>query len=157
MFGASFTGSGGRPEPLEMGCYGIGVSRVLAASVEALSSETELRWPPLLAPFTVCLLAPKAGSREAAGTTELQDQLYNQIHNIFPNDVVVDDREKMTIGRKQHEAYRTGFPLIVVVGKKSVDPDPMVELHVPAEDRRVELRPVELVQYLHQIRTKYTI
>lgn len=42
-----------------MGCYGIGVSRILAASVEVLSTETEIRWPESIAPYSVCVIAPK--------------------------------------------------------------------------------------------------
>ena len=42
-----------------MGCYGIGVSRVLAATVEVLSSESGIKWPWLIAPFKVCIVSPK--------------------------------------------------------------------------------------------------
>ncbi len=42
-----------------MGCYGLGVSRILAASVEVLSQNNSIRWPLPLAPFKVCLIIPK--------------------------------------------------------------------------------------------------
>ena len=42
-----------------MGCYGIGVSRILAASVEVLSRNNEIRWPKAIAPYSVCVVAPK--------------------------------------------------------------------------------------------------
>jgi prolyl-tRNA synthetase len=56
---ATFLNKSGKPEVLQMGCYGIGVSRVIAAAIEYLSSEKEIRWPFLLAPFKVCLIPPK--------------------------------------------------------------------------------------------------
>lgn len=42
-----------------MGSYGLGLSRILAASVEVLSNEQEMRWPEILAPYTVLILPPK--------------------------------------------------------------------------------------------------
>ena len=60
-----------------MGCYGLGLSRILAASVEVLSSEKELRWPDAIVPFTVCIVCPKTGSREAEVVGETDLQIYD--------------------------------------------------------------------------------
>ena len=60
-----------------MGCYGLGLSRILAASVEVLSSEKELRWPDAIVPFTVCIVCPKNGSREAEVVGETDLQIYD--------------------------------------------------------------------------------
>lgn len=46
-------------EPLSMGCYGIGITRLIASAAEVLSTEQELRWPISLAPYTVCIIPPK--------------------------------------------------------------------------------------------------
>ena len=43
----------------EMGCYGLGVTRILAAALEVLSSEEEIRWPPVIAPYQVCIITAK--------------------------------------------------------------------------------------------------
>ena len=43
----------------EMGCYGLGVSRILAAAIEVLSSDHEVRWPRVIAPYQVCIIPPK--------------------------------------------------------------------------------------------------
>lgn len=45
--------------PCQMGCYGIGVSRILAASVEVLATESDIRWPRAIAPYSICAIAPK--------------------------------------------------------------------------------------------------
>ena len=42
-----------------MGCYGLGVSRILAACLEVMSTETEVRWPRIIAPYQVCIVPPK--------------------------------------------------------------------------------------------------
>ncbi len=47
---------------LEMGCYGLGVSRILAACIEVLSEGSEVRWPRLIAPYQVCIVPPKVSS-----------------------------------------------------------------------------------------------
>ena len=47
----------------------------------------------------------------------------------YSGDVILDDRMGHTIGKKVMEAKRVGYPLIVIVGKKSVDPIPILELH----------------------------
>lgn len=46
-------------KPLVMGCFGIGLSRIMAAAAEILSTNEELKWPKNLAPFTVCIIPPK--------------------------------------------------------------------------------------------------
>lgn len=48
-----------------MGCYGLGVTRILAGAAEVLSTERSLRWPRKIVPFSVAVVAPKGGSREA--------------------------------------------------------------------------------------------
>lgn len=62
---------------VQMGCYGLGLSRILAASVEVLSNEKELRWPDAIVPFTVCIVCPKNGSREAEVVGETDLQIYD--------------------------------------------------------------------------------
>jgi prolyl-tRNA synthetase len=49
----------GSSDFLQMGSYGLGMTRILAAGVEVLSLPDEMRWPTALAPFTVCIIPPK--------------------------------------------------------------------------------------------------
>ena len=56
---AKFLNRNGSRLECEMGCYGLGVSRILAASVELLSENSEIRWPKSIAPFMCCVIAPK--------------------------------------------------------------------------------------------------
>jgi len=156
VFKAEYKSLSSKGSLLEMGCYGIGVSRVLAAALEVLSTETELRWPKKLSPFSVAILTPKVGSKEYAGI-HLLDDLHDQLNQLFPRDVVVDDREKISIGKKQYEATRTGYPILVIIGKKSSGPDPVLELHITAENTVLELSPAKLIEYLRKINENYII
>jgi prolyl-tRNA synthetase len=61
VLGATYLQANGKPTPLVMGCYGIGVTRLIAACLECLSTENEIRWPFVLAPYKVCILPPKVG------------------------------------------------------------------------------------------------
>lgn len=56
---ATFLSQGGKSHPIQMGSYGLGLTRILAAALEVLSTEKEMRWPIELAPFTLIILPPK--------------------------------------------------------------------------------------------------
>ena len=92
---ATVTTPEGGQVPAQMGCYGLGVSRILGAAAEALSTERELRWPRATAPFRVCVLAPKPGSREEVeGGGALSREIYDVLNDeVFPEDASLDDRQ----------------------------------------------------------------
>lgn len=105
---ATFLQSNAKPATLMMGCYGIGISRLIAASIEKLSKENEIRWPFVLAPFSVCIIPPKDGSREMESVAHLTDLVYHELNKIseLNDDVIVDDRNGLTIGKRMLEAKR---------------------------------------------------
>jgi len=160
IFKANFLGLKGKPETLEMGCYGIGVSRVMAAATEVLSTETELRWPRIISPFSICIIPPKTGSKEYNTGVELMEQMYEQLNIHFQDDIIIDDRDKTTIGKKLIEADRTGYPIIIVIGKKSTLAEPLVEIQIPsAQDenqRKMEISPQHALQLLQSIKTDFS-
>lgn len=129
---ATFQDSNNKKQFLEMGCYGIGITRLITTAIEILSNEREIRWPINLAPYTVCIIPPKAGSREEA-MSELVCDLYYRLHN-RNIDAIVDDRNDHTIGKRMMEARRTGYPFVVVVGKHSAKLSSPVEVHNVYED-----------------------
>ena len=131
---ATYVGVDKKVHSLQMGCYGIGISRLIGACVEVLSTQQELRWPNTIVPFSVCVICPKAGSREAIAMTHVLE-LYAQLNaqtGLFPNDVILDDRDKVTVGKKLRDAYKIGYTYIILFGKDCIDPNnPEVELHCP--------------------------
>lgn len=56
---AQYVSNDKKPITLKMGSYGLGVSRIIAATVEVLSLENEIRWPNAIAPYTVIVIPPK--------------------------------------------------------------------------------------------------
>ena len=103
----------------------------------------------------MCILTPKTGTKAYTGVNV--ENLYEKINNIFPNDVILDDREKLSVGKKQYEADRTGYPILVLLGRKNMNPDPLIEIHIPSENISLELRPQDALDYLKSISAKYLI
>jgi len=153
-FGAQFQSNCDGKRLFHMGCYGIGVSRVLAASVEVLSSETELRWPHIIAPFTVAILRPKNGSKEEVAARPLIERIIDHVEDFFEDDFVIDDRQKLTVGRKLREARKTGYPYIILFGKKCMEPNPKIEIHDLSQNAVHELSPEDVLNYMDNARRK---
>ncbi|TNN28725.1 putative proline--tRNA ligase, mitochondrial [Liparis tanakae] len=130
VFGAAFSNAQNKPAVAQMGCYGLGVTRILAAAVEVLSTEDGIRWPGLLAPYQVCVLPPKKGSKvdDAAAVAE---ELVRALGEAGPNmrgEVVLDDRTHMTIGKRLKDAAGLGYPYVVVVGGGALEDTPRFEV-----------------------------
>lgn len=140
--GATFMDPNGREKPLVMGCYGIGVSRILAGAVEQNHDEQGIRWPLALAPFEVlvsCLTPKKADVLEAA------EQLYVELQAAGA-DVLFDDR-KMGPGAKMKDAELMGFPLVVLVGRTWAT-EGKVEVRVRATEGSATMEPGEVRAWL---------
>ncbi|CAL7937952.1 unnamed protein product [Xylocopa violacea] len=104
--------------PLVMGCFGLGLSRIFAVMTESLSTKEELRWPKLFAPYSVCIIPPKAGSKESEGS-QYVDGIIDTL-NELNIDAILDDRTNLTIGNRFMHARITGFPYIIVIVKKKI-------------------------------------
>jgi prolyl-tRNA synthetase len=111
--GATYTDAEGRSHPMLMGCYGIGISRIVAAVVEQHHDEAGIAWPPALAPFRLQLIAlTGAGVREAA------ERLYERLRRAGV-EVLYDDRDARA-GVKFADADLVGLPLQVIVGPRGL-------------------------------------
>lgn len=138
---ATYLSKSGKPVVLQMGCYGIGVTRLIAACIELLSNDHEIRWPRPLTPFTVCIIPPKDGSKEEESVKHLTEELYHLLESseALRDEVVVDDRTSMTIGKRLMDTKKLGIPYILVVGSKAVNSDPKIELHDTNGNQVLEL------------------
>uniref|UniRef100_A0A1I8J2J9 proline--tRNA ligase n=1 Tax=Macrostomum lignano TaxID=282301 RepID=A0A1I8J2J9_9PLAT len=107
---------------LSMACYGIGVSRLLAACAEVASTDTALRWPLAVAPYQLAVVSPKAGAREPRLSTETMAELVQALGDaeFNPDAPLVDDRDQLTIGTRIRDHRLWGLPCSLVV-KASVD------------------------------------
>jgi prolyl-tRNA synthetase len=113
--GARFLDRQEQLHPIIMGCYGIGVNRILAALVETSHDPSGILWPMTLAPYEV-LLVPLMVANEA--TREATDRLYADL-TAAGIEVLVDDRDARA-GVKFKDADLVGIPLRVVVGERGL-------------------------------------
>ncbi|XP_041886699.1 probable proline--tRNA ligase, mitochondrial isoform X1 [Corvus kubaryi] len=128
---AVFSSAENKPQLAEMGCYGLGVTRILAASIEVLSTEDSIRWPSLIAPFQLCFIPPKRGSKEEEEGAALLEWVYDDLAEALPHlagDSVLDDRTQLTIGKRLKDANRLGYPYVVVAGKRVCEDPPVFEV-----------------------------
>ena len=128
MFRCTYTDKNNKPAVLQMGSNGIGVTRLLAACVECLSTDVTIRWPVELAPFRAVVIGPKKGSKEEAAGKVSSEDMYAQLDRVCPDDVLLDDRSDMTIGKRVLEAKRTGYSFIIVLGKGATQVPPIAEV-----------------------------
>lgn len=141
--------------PMVMGCFGLGLSRIITLAVEMLSTNNEIRWPIKLAPYTVCIIPPKAGSKEEI-TTVYVEQLFEILckRNI---DAILDDRTHYTIGKRLLFARASGYPYIIVIGKAATQSIPLFEIHEvnnSTHDNSRELSLDQISNYFDNINLK---
>ncbi len=114
---AKFAPEQGSTEPMWMGCYGIGVSRVAASAIEQNHDDAGMIWPIPIAPYTVLIVQMRAGD-------EAQDALAQELHDQLEGegiDVLWDERPKISPGAKFKDADLIGIPLRLVVGRDASD------------------------------------
>ncbi|MEQ2204423.1 prolyl-tRNA synthetase [Xenoophorus captivus] len=155
IFKAIFSNHQNKPTVAEMGCYGLGVTRILAAAIEVMSTEEAIRWPGLIAPYQVCVLPPKKGSKveEAAF---LAEDLVHTLGQFLPHlrgEVVLDDRTQMTIGKRLRDAGRLGYPYVVVVGQAALEEMPKFEVICQHTGETVFLSKDGLIDLLRTVET----
>jgi prolyl-tRNA synthetase len=99
-----------------MGCYGIGIDRIVAAAAEQFNDDAGLAWPKALAPYEVVVI-PTNMDRPAV--VEAAQGFYAQLEQRGV-EVLLDDRE-VTAGVKFADADLIGYPVQVVVGKRGIE------------------------------------
>ena len=140
--GASVAGANGGEVDVEMGSYGIGVSRLVGAIVEASHDDGGIIWPASVAPFDIGLLNLKAG--DAACDKAAQD-LYESLR-IAGLDVLLDDTSERA-GAKFATMDLIGLPKQVVIGPRGLKAG-VVEIKDRATGKRFELSPEAALSYL---------
>ena len=140
---ATFTNEQGIDEPLWMGCYGIGVSRLAQAAVEQHHDADGIIWPAAIAPFSVIVVIANV---QEAGQVALAERLYGELESAG-HEVLLDDRPERA-GVKFKDADLIGIPWRVVVGRGAATG--RVELVRRADGERQELAADELVAALNR-------
>ena len=101
----------------EMGCYGIGASRIVAAAIEQNHDEKGIIWPQALAPFEVALV--EVNPKKKDEIKEKSSEIYNLLKE-NDIDVLWDDREKRP-GVKFTDMEVTGIPLTIIIGERTLE------------------------------------
>ncbi len=120
--GATFLDAAGASQPLVMGCYGIGVSRIAAAAIEQRHDEWGCAWPVPVAPYEVIII-PADAKKESV--VQAAERLYESLSEAGI-EVLLDDR-KMKPGPKFKDADLIGFPYKIIAGR-GIDRDGTVEI-----------------------------
>ncbi len=114
--GCSFLDEGGKDKPAVMGCYGIGVTRIIAAAIEQHHDDKGIAWPMSLAPFQVEVIGLQAKDEEVMGTAaEISDAL-----EALGVEVLFDDPNERP-GVEFKDADLMGIPLRVVIARRGLD------------------------------------
>lgn len=114
--GATVTDSNGQNIPMEMGCYGIGVTRVIAAAIEQHHDDKGIVWPDSMAPFMVGIVAIGLGKSEEVKAEA--EKLYQELEDLGV-EVLYDDRDERA-GVMFSDMELIGIPHVITVGAKAL-------------------------------------
>ncbi|OHB70384.1 MAG: proline--tRNA ligase [Planctomycetes bacterium RBG_16_43_13] len=113
---ALYQDESGATHPMQMGCYGIGVNRIIAAAIENSNDENGIIWPPEIAPYKAVIVSINPKDKKVADTSE-------NIHNILVDagiETLWDDRD-LTAGVKFKDADLVGIPIRLTIGAKTLE------------------------------------
>jgi prolyl-tRNA synthetase len=112
---ANFLDADGKEKPFIMGCYGIGVNRIIAAAIEQSHDEKGIIWPASISPFQVLILPVNVSHSE---TRAVSDEIYRKLSEEGV-EALYDDRDERA-GVKFNDADLLGIPLQVIIGEKNL-------------------------------------
>jgi len=107
----------GKASTLFMGCYGIGVSRLVAAAIEQNNDDKGIVWPHSIAPFDINIIAIGYGKDQKIA--DASNKLYGELKDMG-YEVLLDDR-KDGYGTKMKDSELIGIPLNIIIGKKFIE------------------------------------
>ena len=142
---ATFLDEKGERKPIIMGCYGIGVNRILAALAETSHDDKGLIWPVAIAPFEV-VVVPLSAKDDAV--RQAAEKIYADLQSAGI-DVLIDDRDERP-GVKFNDADLIGFPVRVVIGGKGLA-EGAVELKRRTDDQPTKVSLAETVTRVREL------
>jgi len=148
---AMFLDKDGKLKPFIMGCYGIGVSRIMAAVVEQLFDEKGIVWPISIAPFLVNLIAINMEDESIFKASE-------DIYSIMLNnkiDVLYDERN-VRAGVKFKDSDLIGIPLKVIVGKNYIE-NKKLEIEIRKDGSKLSITLEEALRFIKDYKIKNII
>jgi len=135
---AEFLDEDGKLKPYVMGCYGIGVNRIIAAAIELSNDKKGIIWPLSIAPFQV-IIVPINYEKEDVRT--VADELYNSLKD-KGIEVLLDDRNE-SAGVKFNDAELIGIPFAIVIGQRGLKKG-VIEIKERATGKVLEVKRYDL-------------
>jgi len=126
-----------------MGCYGIGITRLMGTIVEVFNDDKGIIWPKLVAPFSVHLICLDGGNSEIK---EKADEIYSVLQN-SNIEVLYDNRDDKTAGEKLNDCDLIGIPLRLVISAKTLKED-SVEAKKRTEEKTELVKIKDLIDFL---------
>lgn len=140
---ASVQGEDGRNQTLTMGCYGIGITRIVAAAIEQNHDDRGIIWPDALAPFQVAILP--MNMHKSFRVKELAEELYAQLR-AKGVDVILDDRKERP-GVMFADMELIGIPHTIVIGDRNLDSEEIEYKSRRAGEKRM-IKTSEILDFL---------
>ncbi|KAJ6259522.1 LOW QUALITY PROTEIN: hypothetical protein Dda_5159 [Drechslerella dactyloides] len=137
---------------MQMGCFGIGVTRLIAAIAEAMRDEKGLCWPRVVAPYSVVVVytgKKEGGESMRDSAEEVYDLIAQADNRRLEDDIVLDDREE-SVARKMTEADLVGYSVVVVLGAR-FEKEGVIEVQERATGRKHLVSREELSGKLQEI------
>jgi prolyl-tRNA synthetase len=143
--GATYLDPAGRSHPIQMGCYGIGITRVVAAAIEQNHDERGIVWPAAMAPFAVAI-AP-IGYERSAAVRDHADRLHDALA-ADGVDVLLDDRGERP-GVMFADLELIGIPHRVTIGERGLS-EGIVEYQARRDTAAAKVAAADIVPFLRQ-------
>ncbi len=148
VLGAMVQHPGGALKPMIMGCYGIGINRIVATAIEQHHDEQGIVWPIALAPFQVVISVMEA---DKASHIQAAQEVYERLRQAGL-EVLLDDRDQSP-GSKLKDADLVGIPVQVVVGKVW-QAQQQIEVILRKTKEKARTVPAEVVSTVHKLLDK---
>lgn len=142
--GLNYLGDDNKNHPVVMGCYGIGIERILSAIVEQNNDEKGIIWPMNVAPYKVAIVVINPKEEQQL---EVGNKLYNELNKIGI-DTLIDDRTERA-GVKFNDIDLIGIPIRITVGKKVSDN--LVEIKLRKEETSEETIIQDVISRIKQL------
>ncbi len=143
--GAHVQNNKGEKIPVHMGSYGIGISRLVGAIIEAYHDEKGIKWPLNVAPFHISLINLMIDNNEC---TKVCDYIYEKL-SIKPIEILYDDRE-CSIGKKLSDNELIGIPFQIVIGKRDLENN-LIEIKNRSTNEIHKMSPDEGINFLSKV------
>jgi len=138
--GANFSDKSGKEHPIIMGCYGIGINRIMAAVIEKSSDDKGIIWPKTISPYDVIIIPLKLTDKRIASAAK---KVYEQLQK---KDIscLLDDRDASP-GVKFNDADLIGIPLQVIIGPNTIKNNKL-EVKMRGKEAKKEVKISEAVK-----------